>query len=105
MSWRDRVKFIYRPHSFWIGWYWKREKHVLYIFMLPMLGIEIDCVRFYAVAYAGAPELFAGVVPSYIKKENAAYVHTRITPEQFYYLRNELFEGYHGYPRATRTHR
>ncbi len=37
-----KARFIFRWFDFWIGLFWDRKKQILYLFYLPMCGIEFQ---------------------------------------------------------------
>lgn len=37
-----RVSPIFAWYDFWVGAYWDRAQHILYIFPVPMLGFKIS---------------------------------------------------------------
>ncbi len=36
-----KVEFIFAWYDFWIGLFYDRVKHILYLFLIPMFGIKI----------------------------------------------------------------
>jgi hypothetical protein len=46
---KDKIEIKVRPvfawYDFWIGAYWDRKNQTLYIFPVPMIGVQIEFVR------------------------------------------------------------
>lgn len=36
-----KIKVIFKWYDFWVGLFWDKKKRILYLFPIPMLGIEI----------------------------------------------------------------
>jgi len=45
----NRIKFIFAWYDLWVGVYYDRKAYKLYILPLPMLGVVIDCLGYYAI--------------------------------------------------------
>ena len=37
-----KTKIIFAWYDFWIGFYYDRKKRILYIFLIPMIGLKIE---------------------------------------------------------------
>lgn len=52
-----RIKLLFAWYDLWVGLFWDGKKRKLYVFPLPMLGIVIDCTRYYAIRAPGIGDI------------------------------------------------
>lgn len=52
-----KIKPMFAWYDMWVGAFWDAKKRRLYIFPVPMLGVVIDCARYYAIHSPGIGDI------------------------------------------------